>query len=291
MLTRVHRAAAAVFLALFVAWVFVGGWHSFKESRGRKIGGSGYQSAENQFLDEQNGIWGHSDPGVTLVTALLVIVGSVQVGLFLFQLTLIRESLVDAKKAADAALLNAEAIMAAEGAHLFVIIKADTVLDIFKLAGWYDNSPTMHSSKMNAPGLQYVLKNYGKTPAILQHVWHGISIQKTPGEMRTLIAREGALEILGAGAETAESVVSYFEPFTFGDARALVQHETILYFYGEADYSDTFGVAIKLQWEFIADHGVFRQTQHRERRQTPEKGSYLGQHPKAVSWPVTPDHR
>src|ERR1700720_2489660 len=103
LMERLHRTAAAIFLAIAVPWILFGGVYSFQESHGRKIGRGGDQSAENQFHNEQNGIWGHSDPGVTLVTMLLVIVGAVQVGLFLAQLRLIRESLDPAKEAADAA--------------------------------------------------------------------------------------------------------------------------------------------------------------------------------------------
>jgi hypothetical protein len=223
---------------------------------------------------EPKGFWESvaTDP-VAAFTLGLVFVGAFQVGLFYVQLKLIGETLAPAKEAAEAAKLNADALMAAEGAHLYVIVKGDNITNIFQLAGRYDNSPGMNDSKMNAPALQYVLKNYGKTPAMLLHVWHGISIQKNPGERRTLVARDVALEIIGVGSESAEATVTYDKPFKFGEARSLVSEETVLCFYGEADYKDTFGAIIHLEWEFIADRGALHYIDHREQRQNPKAKS------------------
>jgi hypothetical protein len=78
-----------------------------------------------------------------------------------------------------------------------------------------------------------------------------MSIQKVPDERKTFVSREVALEIIGVGEESRKSTVTYSEPFTFGDARSLVTDETILCFYGQAEYVDTFGVSIRLDWEFI----------------------------------------
>jgi hypothetical protein len=206
-------------------------------------------------------------------TFIIAIVGAIQAGLFLVQLRLIQDSLAPAERAAKAAQeaataakTQADALMAAEGAHLYVVIKSHNVDGIFQRAAWYDHSPSMHASKTEPPRVQYTLKNYGKTPALLQHVWHGMSIQKVPGEQRTFVARDVALEVVGVGEECREAAVTYDEPFSFGDSRDLVTEEVVLYFYGQADYTDTFGVSIRLDWEFIADHGTWQQTQHREQR-------------------------
>ncbi len=180
----------------------------------------------------------------------------------------LNEQISIAQQTADAATLNAKAAIDAERAHLYVIIKNETIKSTFQSARMYDNSPSMHPTKMNGPGIQYVLRNYGKTPAILHHVWHGISVQTNPSEMKTLVAGAGALEVIGIGADTPEETVVYTEPFTFGDARALVTEDKVLYFFGEAEYSDAFGGHIKLEWEFIADGGKLRQIKHKETRQT-----------------------
>jgi hypothetical protein len=117
----------------------------------------------------------------------------------------------------------------------------------------------MHPNKMGGPMIE--------TPGILQHIWHGISIQKDPGERREFTATDSALEVIGVGEESPEISVIYSEPFTFGDARDLATDERILFFYGEADYVDTYGALIHLEWEFLADRGKLRQIKHHEKRQ------------------------
>ncbi len=153
LMERLHRTAAAIFLATAVPWLLFGSVYSFQESHSRKIGRSSDHRAENQFHNEQNGIWGHSDPGVTLVTTLLVLVGSVQVGLFLAQLRLIRESLEPAKEAANAANLNAQAVIDAERAYIF------------------GGGPASGSDPKYVHG---AIENDGRTPGFLKRVDWGI---------------------------------------------------------------------------------------------------------------------
>jgi hypothetical protein len=236
------------------------------------------QSGERGPGKQQEVAW-WQDP-VAVFTLGLVFIGLLQAAIFFGQMRLIRKSLGPAEQAAKAAQdaataakTQADGLMASEGAHLYVIIKGDTIAHIFQIGGRYDNSPGMNDSKMNAPGLQYVLKNYGKTPAMLQHVLHGMSIQKSPGERRTFVARDVALEIIGVDGESRESIVTYDQPFTFGDARSLVTDQTVLSFYGEAEYLDIFGTSIQLKWEFIADRGALHQIEHREQRRNPQAES------------------
>ncbi len=242
-----------------------------------QINSAGKSSHPTENKSEPKSFWEPltTDP-VAAFTLGLFLVGMAQAGFFYVQLKLIRESLRPAEQAAKAAQdaataanTQADALMAAEGAHLYVIITTDNIARIFELARRYDNSPGMHDSESDPPWLRYVLKNYGKTPAMLLHVWHGMSIQKHPGE-RTLVARDGALEIIGVDGKSAETSFKYGEAFTFGDARSLVSEEAVLYFYGEAEYRDTFGATIHLEWEFIADGGALYQIQHREKRQSPQ---------------------
>jgi hypothetical protein len=60
-------------------------------------------------------------------TFVLVVVGSLQALFFWYQLGLIRQSLAPAKEAADAAKINAQAVMDAEGAHLYPVVKKTNV--------------------------------------------------------------------------------------------------------------------------------------------------------------------
>src|SRR5262249_41825656 len=117
-------------------------------------------------------------------TLWLVVVGVGQAGLFVWQLILIKRSLGDAKKAADAAAegagaarLNAQALIDAESAQMYVIHLGSNIEKIFQLGKLYDNSPTMAASQSEAPWIDYQLKNYGKSPAIVQQVLHGLSLE------------------------------------------------------------------------------------------------------------------
>ena len=133
----------------------------------------------------------------------------------------------------------------------------------------YDNSPSMHDTKMTGPGVQYVFRNYGKSPAILDFAMHGSFIDKGLEQMRTLIPTDGALEVIGVDGESPINTVTYTEPFKFGDARALVTEDAVLFFYGEATYTDAFGGRVKLEWEFIADGGESH-SEAREEREASE---------------------
>ncbi len=73
--------------------------------------GSNQQQQQTQAKSDSH--WGHSDPGVTFVTAALVIVGIGQAILFFVQLRYMRDGVRDAKVAADAAEKTAHAAIEA----------------------------------------------------------------------------------------------------------------------------------------------------------------------------------
>src|SRR5580704_6607651 len=112
---------------------------------------------------------------LALFTLGLLLVGAVQAGLFYRQLVLIRKGLKPAQDAAEAAKLNAQAVMEAERAHLYPIVKDSNVRDVLKEVSRYgvtDDGP------VTSPHLTFHLKNYGKTPAIIEHISCGISFHR-----------------------------------------------------------------------------------------------------------------
>jgi hypothetical protein len=183
------------------------------------------------------------------------------------QIRIAKESADAAKLSAEAATINAKAAIDTERAHLYVLIKNDTIKSIFTSGRMYDNSPSMEDTKMAGPGIQYIFKNFGRSPAILVQAMHGIVIDKGNSPHRTLVVADGALEVIGIDGESPLNTVTYTEGFKFGDARALATEMAILFFYGEAIYTDAFGGRITLKWEFIADGGKLVQTQHHEERE------------------------
>jgi hypothetical protein len=110
---------------------------------------------------------GWPDP-LVIVTFLLVIVGTAQLGLFYRQLTLIRESLVDAKKAADAA----EGAASAAGKQAKIAEATLTQLErpyifIFDVREFGFDPETAEYF------VEYSVANYGKMPAIIEGAYIG----------------------------------------------------------------------------------------------------------------------
>jgi len=126
--------------------------------------------------------WGHSDPGVTAATILLVVVGGVQIIVFLRQLKLIRLSLKPAEEAAKAAQDSAQV------AHRVIdeAAKRDKILyRAYISGGGVLESREIERPLTNVPTIPYSVKietvrervltgrfelhinNYGRTPGEL----------------------------------------------------------------------------------------------------------------------------
>jgi hypothetical protein len=207
------------------------------------------------------------------------------------QIRIAKESADAAKMSADAAVLNAKAAIDAERAHLYVVIKNETIKSTFQSGRMYDNSPSMEDSRMNGPGIQYIFKNFGKSPAILVQAMHGMFIDRGIKGRKTLVLADGALEVIGVDGESPLNTITYAEtntePFVFGDARALATEQAIFFFYGEAVYTDAFGGRVTLVWEFLADGGKLRQTKHEERREAfPDDQPGAPYPPRAPGFPI-----
>jgi hypothetical protein len=129
-------------------------------------------SAKKPDVDLGWGAWLWKDAS-GFFTFGLVLIGVSQAILFLSQLKLIRDSLDEAstiaKSAALAANLNAQAVVDAERARLFVIIDQENVTQMIKIAA----IATDPEDRTNyALRLSYSFKNYGRTPALIQEVSH-----------------------------------------------------------------------------------------------------------------------
>lgn len=101
-------------------------------------GGSAKTNNPDNQQKQQEGWWERARDPIAVFTFCLVAVGAIQVGFFYRQLDLIRRSLAPAEKAAKAAedaakaaSANAQAVIDAERAHLYVVIKNVTIEGIF----------------------------------------------------------------------------------------------------------------------------------------------------------------
>src|SRR5262249_757028 len=109
------------------------------------------------------------------------------------------------KKSADAARVNAKAMMASEGAHLFPIIKNDNLKEIMRKARGEQASD---KERIPVPSVDYCFKNYGKTPAILCRVMHGMQFFENSSKCRTMhVADELPLNIIAGERESIEFTV------------------------------------------------------------------------------------
>jgi hypothetical protein len=213
---------------------------------------------------------------LAFATFFLFVAASVQVALFVWQLDLIRKSLVDAKKAAaaaeksaDAAKQNAEALMAAEAAQMYFIVTASNIDHLYSLGARYDNSPTMHLSPSDPPWVEYRLRNYGKSPAIVQSIEHGFHIHNPAvhSERKYRLAQEG-MEIVGVGEQGQVLRCELLGKLNFGDLRSIVTNEYTLSFFGRAVFIDHFGRTQTLEWLHMATNGKWDLISHRTTRET-----------------------
>jgi hypothetical protein len=152
--------------------------------------------------------------------------------------------------AAEAAKLNAEALMAAEGAHLCPIIKSHDLNDVFKPTVWYGES--LDDNKiLVSPTISYVFKNYGKSPAILQQVQHGIKFFAKQTTLRSMHQEDVAIEAIGANEESQPIQCEMLgESINNQKAKAVINYSGTLLFFGMAIFQDFFGRRFQCNWEF-----------------------------------------
>jgi hypothetical protein len=205
-------------------------------------------------------------------TFALAIVGVLQALLFWRQLKLIRESLVPAKEAAESAKLNAEAVMTAEGAHLYPVLANDNLHDeVFRGIIWYPNSGN-ESDNVPTPSVTVRFKNYGKTPAVVESIMWGIEFYPTPSSLRTMhMPDRTVIEIIVAGQETADLKVDMLATFNRGMAKSVREYRSELLFFGEVVFRDFFDRRFRCVWECDGRPDGFRLIRHEEHRDLDKK--------------------
>lgn len=177
------------------------------------------------------------------------------------------------KESADAAKLNAQAVIDAERAHLYVVVVQHDVVETISAVAGAKYSADMAKRKMNAPFLAYVFRNAGKTPAILEEVMHYMTVQKTEKHQILYEAPEVALEILKEGEESERIDVTVDEPppFLAEDARAISDDDSMLFFYSAATFRDIFNRKHKIRHDFLYSAGRFHLINRIEQTNEPPK--------------------
>jgi len=180
--------------------------------------------------------------------------------LFAVQLWFIGAGFRDARKAAEAAKLNADALIDAERGRIFVNIEQDTA-DAIRSAARHANSPEKDGNPLDGSvGLFYGLKNYGKTPAIIRELGHQLVLAPELATERehspkTPLPIES---VLGPGEQTPRGtlVCSFDRKITIGEGKEILALRNALWFYGYVAYDDTFGFGRELRYVFRYDGGT-----------------------------------
>ncbi len=210
-----------------------------------------------------------TDSLLALFTFFLIIVGIVQ-GIFL------RLTNRGTQKAAEAAALNARAVINAERAQLFISIENENIVSIISTAATAPVPQHMEDGQIPALRLSYAFKNFGKTPAIIRDMKHGVLVAPDLLRVREY---ESVVDlpahVLGAGEKTSSIDVIDLPRLTVRDARSISGAESTFWFYGTLIYDDTFGWRRTLK--FICHYGadsnglrIFEYRETEERRKDEE---------------------
>jgi hypothetical protein len=87
-----------------------------------------------------------------------------------------------ARISARAAQVSADAAVAAERGRFFVVVGNHNFSRVAAVGKQWPNSPTMPIDGQLV--VTYCFKNYGKTPAVISEISHGIEISPTPSRSR-----------------------------------------------------------------------------------------------------------
>jgi hypothetical protein len=231
-----------VAIALFACLVLWCGWQSKYSSSAHPI-----KEPEASTSKNQQSQWEKWREPITIVTVLLVIVGLGQLGLFWRQLTFIRDSLGDAKKAAeaakeaaDAAKISADHIPRVERAYLFLALTIKQDLREYSVS-----TNETHST------IKFNFHNHGRTPAIMKEL-HGMA-KYLPGQQWPAMAIAGKQTVQTGVVVSGNSTISeddYSIKFslTKQEREAAAAGKGRILFWGKIIYSDVFGNSRETGW-------------------------------------------
>jgi hypothetical protein len=211
---------------------------------------------------------------LAVFTATLFFAAAIQVGLFYWQLRLIKDAAKDTAATADAAKLNAQGVIDAERARLFIVIDDERAFSIIASVADTWDLPEDDARKLGLPPIKYRLKNYGKTPAFIHEIMQSTVVSsELPREREyTALVPLPVDHVLGAG-ETTVPIPEILESITFEQVAAIRNLSTTFWFYGSVTYEDAFRVRYTLDfvWHFSGVSNGFRTFSYRETKHADEK--------------------
>jgi hypothetical protein len=201
----------------------------------------------------------NSDWWTWLLGSLTIVALFGQLAVFIAQAYFLKGTLTATANTANAANLNAQGVIDAERAHLFVVVVRHDVSETIQAGNQGRHDPSIEKTKMQGPVLAYVFRNAGKTPAILEEVMHSMMLEKTEQHTITYEAPDRALEIIPGESDLIDRIAVTFDerPFLVEDAMALGDHDLMLFFYSAATYRDIYNRKHKIRHDFLYSAGRF----------------------------------
>jgi hypothetical protein len=144
---------------------------------------------------------------------------------------------------ADAARRSADALVAAERAQLLSIVEVSNIPHILSELGRSDRPESAAAATSEKPVVQYVLKNYGKTPAILKDISHELRHWKQPpDELRYVpLSTPPKERAVMAGGSTEPLQCALVVPLSADAAATIRAGDSFFWLSGRVVYDDAFG--------------------------------------------------
>jgi hypothetical protein len=152
--------------------------------------------------------------------------------------------------AANSAKRSADALVVAEQAQLLAVFGVSNIAHVLSELGKHEQStgtaalpPTDAPPPRERVYVQYVLKNYGRTPAVLKEISHDLQRwMSLPEKLHYLpipaMPKELAI-VAGASSEPLQCTLTV--PLTVEAATSIRTGDSFLWLYGRVLYEDAFG--------------------------------------------------
>jgi hypothetical protein len=277
---RIHKVGAAIVFALLTAWLLIGSWQSPRphssvqqQHSAQKESTTGNHAVSEGANPEEalarytwwlvvfTGILSVATIGLGVATVGLYLTGEKQIGV--------------AKQSADAANLNAQAVIESERARLYAIIDLQTIENEVKRVVAPRHPPLADDIRLENLAIEYSFRNYGKTPAFILEIGHGTAVtENVPKGRRYVLLVPLPIEyVVGAGEKTARIRNVNIPSMTVGTARAIQSSDATFWFHGYVEYDDTFQWRRRFEfvWHYSGVSEGFRLFSYKETAQERER--------------------
>jgi hypothetical protein len=201
------------------------------------------ESKSEDKTAEPQSLWVPTD-SVGLYTLVLCVFTGVLALVSIFQGAMLLRSDKTSRIAADAAKLNAQAVISAERAYVFVEIGVQTVVDIVR---YMQDMPSVAPRPIL---IQYRFTNYGKTPAVIRKITYGAVVAENLPRQREY-SQVLHLPTHLLGAEQSTKMLEYDEfKISAAIASAILDLKGTFWFFGKIVYDDMFDRQKTLSFAF-----------------------------------------